>query len=106
MPRIPSRQLAGAFWSSRRCLSRARRHLAGEALSWRFQPLRLLLAPACSYTPDFKVILPDGRLDLAEVKGFWRDGARVKTKLAAAAFSELGFVAVQRKKVAWGEEHF
>jgi len=83
-----------------------RRCLAGEIASWRFQPLRLILAPATTYCPDFQVILPDGRLELVEVKGFWRDDARVKVKLAAALFPEFGFVAVQRRKAAWSEERF
>lgn len=38
----------------------------------------------CSYTPDFRVIMPDGTLEFHEVKGFWRDDARVKLKAAAA----------------------
>ena len=34
--------------------------LAGEILEWRFEPIRLKLAPKTFYTPDFAVVMPGG----------------------------------------------
>jgi hypothetical protein len=52
-----------------------RKH-AGEVLWYRFEALKLRLADNCFLTPDFAVMLHDGRLQMHEVKGFWTDDAR------------------------------
>ncbi len=39
-----------------------------------------------SYTPDFVVMLASGEIELHEVKGYWRDDARAKTRVAAEQF--------------------
>lgn len=51
---------------------------AGEIIWWKFESIKLKLGPACFYTPDFLVMLPDGTLELHETKGFMQDDARVK----------------------------
>lgn len=53
---------------------------AGEILDFKFEPLKLSLAKNTSYTPDFMVINKNLEIELHEVKGFWKDDARVKTK--------------------------
>lgn len=58
----------------------------GEVLWYRFEGITLKLAPDCRYTPDFLVMLANGELELHEVKGFWRDDAKVKCRLAADLF--------------------
>ncbi len=73
------------------------RKLAGEIVEYRFEALKLRLASATFYTPDFLVITPD-RVELHEVKGFWEDDARVKWKTAAEQFPWFIFVAVTRPK--------
>lgn len=75
--------------------------LAGKIRSWRFESLTLRLADATRYTPDFLVELVDEQLELHEVKGFWRDDARVKFKVAAELFPMFRFVAVNRKNRQW-----
>ena len=64
-------------------------------------PARRRSADATRYTPDFLVELPGGLLELHEVKGFWRDDARVKFKVAAELFPMFRFVAVKRKHRQW-----
>lgn len=60
---------------------------AGGEVAWfRFEGITLKLAPDCRYTPDFLVMLASGELELHEVKGFWRDDAKVKCRLAADLF--------------------
>lgn len=73
------------------------------------QGLTLLLAPQCRYTPDFWTVNTDGTLTAWEVKGFWRDDARVKLKVAADKYRWLAsFVAVQwnTKAKCWVMEQF
>ena len=75
------------------------RLLAGELLEWRFEALKLRLARATFYTPDFVLITTLGEIECHDVKGKtgsgyggWTDDARVKIKVAAAAFAWLDFV--------------
>jgi hypothetical protein len=58
------------------------RILSKEITSWKFQSLKLKLAHRTFYTPDFIVTLPDGRIEIHEVKGHREDDARVKIKVA------------------------
>lgn len=81
------------------------RQLAGEIVSYRFEALKLKLAANTFYTPDFVVTFPD-RIECHEVKGFWRDDARVKIKVAAQMFPEFVFVAVRSEKGKWIYENF
>ena len=70
----------------------------GQIQWYAFEPMRLILANGCSYTPDFVMVTDDGRLQIDEVKGFWRDDARVKIKVAARLFPYFQFRAVKRGK--------
>jgi hypothetical protein len=65
---------------------------------YRFEGVKLRLADNCFLTPDFAVMLADGRMQMHEVKGFWTDDARVKTKVAAEAYP-FEFVIVTARKV-------
>lgn len=75
--------------------------LGGKVKGWKFESLTLRLADATRYTPDFMVEMFVGPLELHEVKGFWRDDARVKFKVAAELFPMFRFVAVKRKNRQW-----
>lgn len=81
---------------------------AGEILLWMFERVRLTLAGRTTYLPDFFVVRADGAAEFHETKGFWRDDARAKIKIAAQEFPCFGFVAVQRNKNtgAWEFERF
>jgi len=82
------------------------RRLAGEITAWKFEPFNLRLAPGASYKPDFLVVCSDGILELHETKGFWREAARLRIKVAAEAFPWFRFLAVQRKHGQWITETF
>lgn len=73
------------------------RKMAGEILGYRFEAIKLKLAPNTFYTPDFVVTFED-RIELHETKGFWEEDARCKIKVAAALFPEFLFVGVEYKK--------
>lgn len=80
---------------------------AGEIVFWRFESMKLVLADRCAYLPDFFVVKADGSPEFHETKGFWRDDARVKVKMAAKLFPCFVFYGVQwDKKRGWVMELF
>lgn len=79
--------------------------LSGEIQDYIFEGVKLRLAKATFYTPDYVVITND-HIELHEVKGFWQDDARVKIKVAAATFPWFRFIAAQYKKGKWITEEF
>lgn len=82
------------------------RRQAGDVLWFAFEAIKLRLADATFYTPDYLVMLADGTMEAHEVKGFWRDDARVKIKVAAGMFP-FRFLAVQREGgTGWKVESF
>jgi hypothetical protein len=66
----------------------------GDILWYRFEGLKLRLADNTFYTPDFAVMASDGVMECHEVKGFWRDDARAKIKIAAEQYP-FRFKAIQ-----------
>lgn len=77
-------------------------YMLGECINyWAFEPLKLRLAKGAFYTPDFMVIENDGSISFHETKGFWRDDARVKIKVAATLFPWFEFKGIQRIKNEW-----
>jgi hypothetical protein len=70
--------------------------LAGIIFDYYFEAVTLKLAKDTRYTPDFFVVLYDGAIQCHEVKGFWRDDAKVKIKVAAEKFKHFIFIAAQR----------
>jgi hypothetical protein len=65
------------------------RRKAGDILRWDREPEGLRLAERCVYWPDFRVVLPDHRVEFHEVKGrkgagfHTREDAWIKVKVAA-----------------------
>ncbi len=72
------------------------RRIGGEVAWYRFEGVKLRLADNTFYTPDFAVMLSSGLIEMHEVKGFWTDDARVKTKVAADMYP-FRFIAVKPK---------
>ena len=82
------------------------RMLSGEVAWYKFEGLKFRLADKTFYTPDFVVMLSCGTMEIHEVKGFWTDDARVKTKIAADMYP-FKFVAVKAiRGGGWEYEHF
>lgn len=82
---------------------------AGTIKWYMAKPFKLRLADRTTYEPDFGLVLKDDRFEIHEVKGFWRDDARVKIKVAASLFP-FRFFAVTRRKLrdggGWAYEAF
>ena len=66
------------------------------------EPLRLKLAKRSNYTPDFVTRDAAGNIVCWETKGFWREAARVRIKVAARLFPWMTFIAVKKRKAADG----
>lgn len=78
------------------------RKLRGEITWYGYEAVTLKLADDCRYTPDFTVVTASGGIEFHEAKGFWRDDARVKIKVAAAQFPWARFCAVRKPRKADG----
>lgn len=63
----------------------------GVIAAWRYEKVTLKLADDTRYTPDFWIVASDGQVRFEETKGFWRDDAKVKIKVAAEQFPEFTF---------------
>lgn len=74
----------------------------GEIRDYAFEPVKLRLGRGAWYTPDFVVYEKDQGVTVYEVKGFWREAARVRIKVAARLYPMLRFVAVKKDKgIGW-----
>lgn len=80
---------------------------AGLIEWWGFESVKLKLANATFYTPDFMVLGCDGVIEFRETKGFWQDDARVKIKVAASQYWMFRFIALKvGKSGTWIKEDF
>ena len=75
----------------------------GEIKRWLYESIKFRLADRTWYTPDFVVWMPDGRVRVVEVKGFLRDDAAVKYKVARETYPEFEWVMIRRVKSSWVE---
>lgn len=75
---------------------------AGEILWYAYESVKLKLAPKTHLTVDFFVMTKAGELEAHETKGFMREDANVKLKVAAAAFPFRFLLIKQRAKKAGG----
>lgn len=79
---------------------------AGEILWWRYEPMKLRLADGSYFTPDFGVLTRGCLFEFHETKGFWRESARVRIKVAAEIFP-FRFIALKRTAGGgWEREEF
>jgi hypothetical protein len=76
---------------------------AGEVIWFDFEAVKLRLADDTFYIPDFIVMLPDGLIEFREVKGYMRDDAAVKLKVANAQFP-FRFVIIRKNGDSWSAE--
>lgn len=78
--------------------------VTGEIAWYAFEPIKLRLADRSWYSPDFLVMLPNGVLQLHEVKGrkgsgyYATEDSRLKVRFAAEQYPFSVVVAWPRKK--------
>lgn len=70
-------------------------------LAYGFEAMKFKLGPRTWYTPDFVAFLPTGRMIAIEVKGFMRDDAAIKFKLAPVMHGQIQFFMVKRVRRRW-----
>jgi hypothetical protein len=68
------------------------------------QNITLKLADDTRFTPDFSVVNHDGEMRLIDVKGFQREDALIKIKVAARLFPFCRFVIVKRDGSGWNHQ--
>lgn len=79
----------------------------GDFLWYGYEAMKLQLGKGAWYTPDFAVMYSDRSFGFYEVKGFWREAARVRIKVAASKYPFFIFTAVKKdKNVGWIYETF
>lgn len=73
----------------------------GTLIWYQFEALRFRLADGAYYKPDYVALTATGMLLVFECKGFWREAARVRIKVAADRHP-FKFAAVRKKLVREG----
>lgn len=97
----PEKRLSGPKFRSRaearyaEILESQRR--SGQIDAWRHEAVTLTLADGCRYTPDFLVI-ERGRMTLIEVKGFMREAARLRLRIAVEQYPHFGWYLIWAKR--------
>lgn len=76
-------------------LERQRR--AGQIESWRYEAITLRIGLGARYSPDFLVVMNDGRMRLVEVKGHMKEAARVRLRVAVEMYPQFAWLLVWAK---------
>lgn len=71
-----------------------------EIIDWRYEALGFRLADGCFHYPDFLVVYHD-RFEVHEVKGFLRDDAAAKFKIAKEMFPWVMWRMIRKEKGQW-----
>lgn len=75
---------------------------AGLIADWWFERVTFKLADDTRYTPDFVIQELDGTLRCEEIKGFYRDDAKVKARVFPMQFPfRLSVLSWQRRTIRW-----
>ena len=68
------------------------RKMTGESLDWKHEAIRFKLGTGAWYKPDFYEIQLDREMWILETKGYWRDAAKIRIKVAASSHPFRFFV--------------
>lgn len=77
------------------------RRRVGEIHHYEFEALKLRVGIGAYYTPDWVAWRQDGRVEIHEVKGFWREAAKVRWKAVQDRYRGFIFVAMTIKGGVW-----
>src|SRR5688500_12173225 len=75
------------------------RKAAGEIADYKFEAIKVRLASGAYYCPDFAVWFKDGSVEFVEVKGFMREAAHIRLKVAAELYPHFRFYLCKLDKV-------
>jgi len=65
------------------------RYRAGEIVSYGYERITLVLPGIVRYTPDFDCVLPDGTIEMHEVKGVLKEVARDRLRSAVETYPHI-----------------
>lgn len=71
-----------------------------------FEEITLVVGDGARYTPDFWTLGADDVLEFHEVKGHWREAAKVRIRVAARQYPQFRFMAFRCEKGVWTRERF
>lgn len=81
----------------------------GAVLFWAFEPMKIVLAPKTTYTPDFLVVRPQLPMRFVDIKGTKKElpwiepDAALKIKLAAVLYWPFEFLVSWHVRGRWLE---
>lgn len=78
----------------------------GDIKDYLFEPFNIRLGKRTFYKPDFLVVNGNNEIEIHEVKGYWRDDAKVKIKVAAERIPWFRFKAVYNENGHWKYQLF
>lgn len=58
----------------------------GQLVAWHYEAFKLHLGGGAWFCPDFMLVWKDGEVSVDECKGFMREAAHVRLRVAAALF--------------------
>jgi len=73
---------------------------AGDIVDYAYESVKFRLANGTWYTPDFFVVRKD-HFEVIEIKGFLRDDAAVKFKVAAEQYPWIKWRMIRRRGQQW-----
>lgn len=73
----------------------------GEIAAWWFEAFKLRLADRTWYTPDFLLLHASGKMGFIEIKGFAREDAMVKFKVAREQYQQFDWAMLRKTKHGW-----
>lgn len=79
----------------------------GKIVWFDYEAIRLRLGDGAYYKPDFVTLEPNGTMYFYEIKGFWREAAKVRIRAAAERYRMFTFFAVSKPRgEGWKHEVF
>ena len=72
--------------------------MIGDIVWYKFEGVKFRLADNTFLSPDFIIMLPNGEIQIKEVKGFITDDANVKNKVCASMYPFRFFIVRKRAK--------
>ncbi|SRR5713101_2891228 len=79
---------------------------SGEVKQWWYEGIKFRLGATCFFCPDFLVEDQHNNLSIHEVKGFIREDALIKLKVAATLYPCFQFIMVRFKNGQWFFKNF
>lgn len=113
-PKKPKQPRGMNKWEAAYALVLKARKQTGEIADFEFEGLSFKLGRGARFKPDFLVVnAPSSEgsirpleIECHEVKGRWREAARVRIKVAASKYPWCRFIAVSKDGAGWKQERF